>query len=267
MGNYLDSRQEDKLPKYVQKDLEILYNYEFDEDERYNGETDHRMARKLFQIAKNYPQKHLWAILEYFGYIFDEYNIDDEDRTVRYLEPKDYRNQILHMAEEHFIEAMNEHWEMYYEDNIKRQSYFIDIGLIDCFYSSKKEFRERAYKNPKYLFMLGFDKYSWDWKYPQAIEYRDTFWYKNIINWISKGEAKDEIFFESFHNSEYYKVFVDGKEYWDDNLLSLEDLKELCEELEIEIEPLLKGEPINVRNLMFDNQFTRYYPKIESTYI
>ena len=53
------------LPKYVKKDLEILYNYEFSRDKYgYEINKSDKMALKLFSIAKKYPQKYLKNILK-----------------------------------------------------------------------------------------------------------------------------------------------------------------------------------------------------------
>ncbi|MBP5423053.1 MAG: hypothetical protein J6Y78_11485 [Paludibacteraceae bacterium] len=275
MGKYLDGRQEDGYPKYVQKDLEILYNYEFDEDERYNGETDHRMARKLFQIAKNYPQKHLWAIFEYFGYFFDENGIDDMDRSfITYLDPKDYRDEIMHMAEEHFKDAMDKHDEMYdpynnrwnedeHTHHINRQEYFIKIGLIDCYYTRKENFKEYVYKKDDSKY---FNKYTYEYKYPSKRENRDNVRCSYVI-WKHYHYGWNEISFQKYHNSDdYYEMIINGvkdEEY----VIEYEEIIKLADELGIDVDTILKGKTINLKNILFENQFIRYYPKIESTYI
>ena len=60
-----------KLPKYVEKDLDILYRYEFARD-KFDREinNNHKISKKLFSIAEKYPQKYLGVILEYFGYFY-----------------------------------------------------------------------------------------------------------------------------------------------------------------------------------------------------
>lgn len=135
------------LPKYVEKDLEILFNYEFATDEwgREINKKD-KIAYKLYQIAQKYPQKHLEAIIEYLGYL-DDGNIE--------LEEKDFKDEILHEAEYYFKKAMEDHFLMYTDREEEeqgdyhrwnRQIKFIDIGWLDCIYTSRKSYLKK-YKN------------------------------------------------------------------------------------------------------------------------
>lgn len=130
-----------ELPQYVQKDLEILYNYEFARDEYgYEVNKSDKMAYKLYQIAKKYPQKNLESIIEYLGY-FDDGDIE--------IAEEDFRDEVLHMAEYYFKKAMEDHFLMYTDREEKeqgdyhrwnRQIKFIDIGWLDCVYTSRKSF-------------------------------------------------------------------------------------------------------------------------------
>ena len=130
-----------ELPKYVEKDLDILYNYEFAEDKfgrRINNE--HKIARKLFSIAKKYPQKYLKEILEYFGYFYGEEELSEED----------YRDEILHLAEYHFRQAMDDVSLMY--DDINRQMPFLELGIIDAWYDCRNtwnQYKKKEYKYPQ----------------------------------------------------------------------------------------------------------------------
>lgn len=124
------------LPKYVEKDLEVLYNAEFKVSKYGYSYTDNvKMAEKLFKMANKYPDKYLEAVLEYLGY-FNDGN--------EYLNPQDYRHEILSCAEDYFIEAMNNPCGVY--DNTKQQGLFIEMGFIDCWYSSKRSFLESNYQ-------------------------------------------------------------------------------------------------------------------------
>lgn len=129
------------LPKYVQKDLDILYKYEFETDKFGRSiNNEHKISRKLFSIAKKYPQKHLKAILEYFGYFYGEEELSE----------KDYRNEILHLAEMHFRNAMDDVELMY--ENVNRQIPFLELGIIDAWYDSRKtwnQYKKEEYKYPQ----------------------------------------------------------------------------------------------------------------------
>lgn len=128
-----------ELPKYVEKDLQILYNYEFKTDKYgYTVNTHDKMALKLFQIAKKYPQKWLSPILEYFGYFYGEEE----------LEEKHYRDEILHLAEYHFKLAMDDIFLMYdggTDGNIKKQIPFIQLGLIGGWYENRQDWKKKKY--------------------------------------------------------------------------------------------------------------------------
>ena len=124
-----------KLPKYVEKDLKVLQNAEFKVSKYGFSYTDNiKMAQKLFQIASKYPEKHLEAILEYLGYFTD---------CNEYLNPSDYRNEIYHNAEEYFLEAMDNPTIVY--ENPNKQGLFIEMGFIDCWYASKRNFKASNY--------------------------------------------------------------------------------------------------------------------------
>lgn len=123
-------------PKYVDKDLQVLYNNEFKVSKYGYSYTDYyRMAIKLFAIAKKYPQKHLEVILEYLGYFTD---------CKEELNELDFRNEILHNAEEYFISAMSDTC-MMYDKNVNKQVKFIELGLIDCWYEKARNFRNSGY--------------------------------------------------------------------------------------------------------------------------
>lgn len=135
------------IPKYVTRDLQILHNYEFSTDNwgRDINQND-KFAYKLYQIARNYPEKWLREILEYLGYFCDYYEN---------LEEKDFRAEILHMAEYHFKLAMEDHFLMYSDEEEveegdyhcwNRQIKFIEIGWLDCIYTDRKSYL-KAYKN------------------------------------------------------------------------------------------------------------------------
>lgn len=127
-----------ELPKYVQRDLEILYNFEFSRDKYgYEINKTDKIAYKLYQIAKKYPQKWLEPIIEYLGYL----DCGDVE-----LAEKDYRDEIFHMAEYYFKQAMQDPFLMYSnldeqsEDDYTcdmRQCKFIDIGWLDAIYTRK----------------------------------------------------------------------------------------------------------------------------------
>ena len=123
------------LPKYVKKDLKILENAEFKVSKYGFGYCDDiKMAQKLFQIASKYPQKHLEVILEYLGYFTD---------SNESLNPSDYRHEIYSNSEDYFLRAMDNPTIVY--ENPKKQSLFIEMGFIDCWYSSKRNFKASNY--------------------------------------------------------------------------------------------------------------------------
>lgn len=125
-----------KLPKYVEKDLQVLYNAEFKVSKYGYQYTDNiKMAQKLFQIASKYPDKYLEAVLEYLGYFTD---------CNEQLDEADYRAEIFHNAEYYFLEAMNNPTIVY--DNPNKQVLFIEMGFIDCWYQSKRNFKESNYQ-------------------------------------------------------------------------------------------------------------------------
>lgn len=125
------------LPKYVEKDLSVLYNAEFKVSKYGYSYTDYfRMAVKLFKMASKYPEKYLEAVLEYLGY----FTSCDEQ-----LNEADYRAEIFHNAEEYFISAMEDNF-MCYDENVNKQVEFIEMGFIDCWYSSKKNFKASNYQ-------------------------------------------------------------------------------------------------------------------------
>ena len=120
------------LPKYVEKDLEVLYNAEFKVSKYGYSYTDyHRMSVKLTNIARKYPEKYLEPVLEFLGYFTDSNEI---------LEEADYRAELQHLAEYYFIEAMTKDYVCY--DNVKKQCDFIDLEYIDCIYTNKNRFKE-----------------------------------------------------------------------------------------------------------------------------
>lgn len=133
----LVNRQEE-LPKYVQRDLGILYNFEFSRDQYgYEINKSDKMAYKLYQIANKYPQKWLEPIIEYLGYL-DSGDVE--------LAEEDYRDEILHMAEYWFDQAMRDHFLMYSSEEERweedytrdmRQVKFIEIGWLDAVYTRK----------------------------------------------------------------------------------------------------------------------------------
>lgn len=125
------------LPKYVTRDLEVLYNAEFKVSKYGYSYTDYyRMAVKLFKIASKYADKYLEPVLEYLGYFTDCNEVLDE---------ADYRAEIFHNAEEYFISAM-EDFAMCYDENVNKQVDFIEMGFIDCWYSSNKRFKASNYE-------------------------------------------------------------------------------------------------------------------------
>lgn len=130
------------IPKYVKKDLNILFNYEFAHDKYgYEINNDDKIAKKLFIIASKYPQKHLWAILTHFGYFTGEEELKEED----------YRDEIRYLAEDYFKNAMNDIFLMYdggCDGNIRKQVFFIEQGLIGGWFASRNEWREKL-KNYK----------------------------------------------------------------------------------------------------------------------
>lgn len=151
-----------ELPKYVQKDLKILHNYEFSTDQ-WGREInqDDKMAYKLYQIAKKYPQRYLHEILEYLGYFCDYYEE---------LKEEDFRAEIFHMAEYYFQKAMEDHFLMYsYQEEIEEEDYhrfnrqikFINIGWLDCVYTDRKSYLEH-YKDVE--------------RYPSQVVYIDKEW-------------------------------------------------------------------------------------------
>lgn len=122
-----------ELPKYVQKDIQILENAELKVDKYGYCRTDYsKMSEKLFKIAQRYPQKYLEAILEYLGY-FNDGDIE--------LDEEDYRDEIFYIGEYCFIEAMNS--ASMYDDNVQRQAKFIELGIIDGWFDSPRSFKER----------------------------------------------------------------------------------------------------------------------------
>lgn len=125
------------LPKYVTRDLKVLYNAEFKVSKYGYSYTDYyRMAVKLFKIASTYSDKYLEPILEYLGY-FTDYN--------EYLDESNYRAEIYHNAEYYFIQAMNE-YSMCYGDNLKKQISFIEMGFIGGWFASNKQFKAKNYE-------------------------------------------------------------------------------------------------------------------------
>ena len=126
------------IPQYVAKDLDILFNYEYNSRDQYGYEINKsdKIALKLFKIADKYPQKHLWAILTYFGYFTGEEELKEED----------YRDEIRHLGEYYFKEAMNDALLMYdggLTGNIKKQIDFIEIGLIGGWFASVHDWRAK----------------------------------------------------------------------------------------------------------------------------
>ena len=125
------------LPKYVKKDLEVLFNAEFKEDKYGCTLTDyHRLAVKLYAIASKYPDKYLEPVLEYLGYFTD---------GNEYLNKDNYRAEIMHNAEHYFIKAM-EDYDMCYNDKVKKQIDFIEMGFIGGWFSSSKQFKDKNYQ-------------------------------------------------------------------------------------------------------------------------
>ncbi len=125
------------VPQYVAKDLDILFNYEFSRDQYgYEINKSDKIALKLFKIAEKYPQKHLWAILTYFGYFCGDEKLAKED----------YRAEILHLGEYYFKQAMNDACLMYdggCNGNIKKQVAFIELGLIGGWFENVHQWREK----------------------------------------------------------------------------------------------------------------------------
>ena len=125
------------LPKYVKKDLEVLYNAEFKENKYGNTWTDyHRLAVKLYAIASKYPDKYLEPVLEYLGYFTD---------CNEYLDEANYRAEIMHNAEHYFIKAM-EDYDMCYDDKVKKQIDFIEMGFIGGWFTSSRQFKDKNYQ-------------------------------------------------------------------------------------------------------------------------
>ena len=123
-------------PKYVEKDLRTVYNFETKISKYGHMYTDnYRMSLKLFSIASKYPQKNLEAIIDYLGYFSDNIEISEDN----------YRKEILHNAEYYFIQAMNDNF-VCYDENVNKQAKFIELGLIDNWYSSSKNFKESNYQ-------------------------------------------------------------------------------------------------------------------------
>ena len=123
-------------PQYVETDLKILYNFETKISKYGHMYTDnYRMSLKLFSIASKYPQKNLEAIIDYLGYFSDNIEISEDN----------YRKEILHNAEYYFIQAMNDNF-MCYEENVNKQVKFIELGLIDSWYRSNREFKKSGYE-------------------------------------------------------------------------------------------------------------------------
>ena len=123
-------------PQYVETDLKILYNFETKISKYGHMYTDnYRMSLKLFSIASKYPQKNLEAIIDYLGYFSDNIEISEDN----------YRKEILHNAEYYFIQAMNDNF-MCYEENVNKQAKFRELGLIDGWYRSNREFKESGYE-------------------------------------------------------------------------------------------------------------------------
>lgn len=133
-----EQRHSEDIPKYVLKDIEILFRYEYESYDKYGFQInkDDKIALKLFRIANKYPQKHLWAILEYFGYFCGEEELAEEN----------YRDEIRHIAEEYFKRAMNDALLMYdggVNGNIRKQIPFIEIGVIGGWFSNVHNWREK----------------------------------------------------------------------------------------------------------------------------
>ena len=125
------------LPKYVKKDLEVLYNAEFKLNKYGYAWTDyHRLAVKLHAIASKYPNKYLEPVLEYLGY-FTECN--------EFLDEANYRAEIMHNAEYYFIKAM-EDCAMCYDDKVKKQIDFIKMGFIGGWFTSSRQFKDKNYQ-------------------------------------------------------------------------------------------------------------------------
>lgn len=123
-------------PQYVMNDLKVLKNAEFKITKYGYSYTDnYRMSLKLFQIASKYPQKNLEAIIDYLGYFYDDIEISEDN----------YRKEILHNAEYYFIQAMNDNF-VCYGENVNKQVKFIELGLIDGWYRSNREFKASGYE-------------------------------------------------------------------------------------------------------------------------
>lgn len=121
-----------EIPKYVNRDLQVLSNAELKTDKYGYCRTDYsKMAEKLFKIGFNYPSQYLEVVLDYLGY-FDGSIVLDES---------DFRSEILHNAEYCFIEAMSD--SAMYGENTKRQVKFIDLGVIGGWFNSPKSFKNR----------------------------------------------------------------------------------------------------------------------------
>ena len=125
------------LPRYVKKDLEVLYNAEFKLNKYGYAWTDyHRLAVKLHAIASKYPDKYLEPVLEYLGYFTD---------CNEFLDEANYRAEIMHNAEYYFIKAM-EDCAMCYDDKVKKQIDFIEMGFIGGWFASSREFKDKNYQ-------------------------------------------------------------------------------------------------------------------------
>lgn len=129
------------IPRYVAKDLDVLFNYEFARDKYgYEINKSDKIALKLFKIAEKYPQKHLWAILTHFGYFCGDEELDE----------KDYRDEIKHLAEYYFKKAMNDTLLMYdggLNGNIRKQIDFIEMGLIGGWFANVHDWRAKKYED------------------------------------------------------------------------------------------------------------------------
>ena len=125
------------LPKYVARDLKVLYNAEFKVSKYGYSYTDYyRMAVKLFKIASKYSDKYLEPVLEFLGYFTD---------CNEYLDESNYRAEIYHNAEYYFIKAM-EDYAMCYDKNVNKQIDFIEMGFISSWFVSNRHFKDKNYK-------------------------------------------------------------------------------------------------------------------------
>ena len=110
------------IPRYVQNDLIILDNLEF------NNPNYRRLSYKLWRIAENYPQKNLYVVLEHMGYFFEDKHEIKED---------EYRDAVKSISKDFFISAMNTN-EVY--EDVHKQEVFMKIGFIDSIFKSRESF-------------------------------------------------------------------------------------------------------------------------------